>query len=526
MGSRGVTAAAVPSARADAPPIAEFIAHLRARRRGGAKIFAMSVAAGLLIAALVPARFRATATLAVLPAPEFTVREEAGSRTFNSSALALDQIMKAETEILESEDLHADTLADLGIGAVYPSLDPAVPRSLPVRLMSSIVGLLLSPWRVRPGNPVAALQDRALSRFADDLLVLPAKESDIITVSFGNRSGEVAARAINDLLARYAQRRGHLYDDPQVMVVRRETDALAVAVRDADAALASYKRVHAISDSFAERALLLHRQSDAAQALADAQAAGAEQHARLAVLDRQISEVSRPVPLYQEQDADTRLTAIDASLVDLRANLGVARTHYLDSSRRVTDLQAQLQVREAERAQMASQPNPSVVRAGRSLAVDPLLVDRAHAAAEQAAAAAHAAALLTELADVAGALARLEAAETSLAELARRKGVADANFAAASRVLAEQRLTEAEDALRMANVRVIQPARPPLRQTATRLLICLASVLLGAMAATLWFLVGYAARPTFLTGEGLAYATGLPVLGVFSAASGGDALVS
>jgi len=503
----------------DVPPIAEFLAHVRARRPGAARLFAMIVTAGLVVAALVPARFRATATLAVLPAPEFTVRQEAGSRTFNSSALALDQIMKAETEILQSDDLHADTLAEIGVGSVYPSLDPALTQSLPERLFAGAAELLLSPWRVTPANPVAAMQDRALNRFADDLLVLPAKESDIITVSFGNRSGAVAARVINVMLAHYAQRRGHLYDDPQMLVVRRETDALAVAVRDADAALANYKRAHAISDSGAERALLLHRQSNATQALADAQAAAAEQHARLASLDAQIRDVPLSVPLYQEHDTDIRLTAIDASLVDLRGNLGAARSHYRDTSRKVTDLLAQLQVREAERAQMASQTNPSVVRAGRSQAIDPLLVDRAHAASEEAASDAGASALVTELSDIAASLARLEATETSLADLARKKGVADANFAAASRVLAEQRLSEAEDALRMANVRVIQPARPPQRQTATRLLICLASVFLGGMAAILRFLLGYTVQPTFLTGEGLGYATGLPVLGVVSSDS-------
>jgi uncharacterized protein involved in exopolysaccharide biosynthesis len=510
----------------DPPPIVEFLAHLRARRSSATKLFAMAVAIGLLISALVPPRFRATATLAVLPAPEFTVRQEAGSRMFNNSALALDQIMKAETEILESDDLHADTLADVGVAAVYPSLDPSATRSLPARVIATAVDVVLSPWRARPNNPLAALQDKALDRFAGDLLVLPAKESDIITVSFVNRSGAIAAQVINDMLARYAQRRGHLYDDPQVMVVRRETEALAVAVHDADTALATYKRVHTISDRVAERVLLLHRQSDAAQALADAQAAEAEQHARLAALDQQIRGVSPSVPLYQEKDEDTRLTAIDASLVDLRSNLGAARSRYRDTSRKVTDLMTQLQVREAERAQMASHANPSVVRAGRSLAIDPLLIDRAHAAAEEAAAAARAGALLTELSDVAGSLVRLEATETSLADLTRRKVVADGNFAAASRVLAEQRLTEAEDTLRMANVRVIQPARPPQRQTLTRMLICLASVLLGAVYVLMWFLVGYAMQPTFLTGEGLAYATGMPVLGVFSGSSARNVFMS
>jgi hypothetical protein len=78
----------------------------------------------------------------------------------------------------------------------------------------------------------------------------------------------------------------------------------------------------------------------------------------------------------------------------------------------------------------------------------------------------------------------------------------------------------------MANVRVIQPARPPQRQTLTRLLICLASLLLGALAVLLWFLVGYAMQPTFLTAEGLGYATDLPVLGVFSAGADRNVFMS
>ncbi|MEJ0047286.1 MAG: hypothetical protein WDN04_15100 [Rhodospirillales bacterium] len=505
--------------REEGPPIGEFLAHLRARRRGALGIFAATVATGLVIAALLPPRFRATATLAVLPAPEFTVRQEAGSRAFNSSALALDQIMKAETVILESDELHAGTMGALGVASIYPSLDPESAQPAPLRLLADAAHFLLAPWRVTPLDPQAALQDRALDWFADDLTVLPAKESNIITVTFGHRSGAVAAQVLNTMMARYAQRRGHVYDDPQLTAVRGETDALGVAVREADAELAGYKKAHAISDSAAERALLLQRQSDAAQSLADALAASAEQHARLATLEQQIRGIPPSVPLYREQDHDTRLAAIDASLLALHENIGIARTNYRDTSRKVTDLVTQLEVREAERASVATPKNPSVVRDGRSLAIDPLLVDRAHAATEEAAAVARVRALHTELSDIAASLGRLEATETSLTNLMRRKNVADANFAAASRVLAEQRLTEAEDALRMANVRVIQPARAPQRPTATRKLICLASVLLGGLVAGIWFLLGYVVRPTFLTADGLAYATGMPVLGMFSSSA-------
>jgi polysaccharide biosynthesis transport protein len=505
------------STEEDAPPLAEFLAHLRAGARRAALIAGSIGAAALLIAALVPPRFHATATLAVLPAPEFTVRQEAGARAFNNSALAMDQIMKAETEILQSDDLHASTLAAAGVATIYPALDPAATPSLPLRLLHGAAHVLLSPWRVPPADPLAALQDQALRRFNNDLRVLPAKDSNVITVSFANRDGTVTSRVVNLMLARYAEQRGHLYDDPQLAVVQRESDGLAHSLREAETNLASYKFAHAISDSGTERALLLRRQSDTTQALADAETAAAEQQARLASLRRQIHIMPPTVSLYQENDPDTRLQAIDASLVDLHGQLAAARVHYRDSSRKIIDLLTQLHQRQRERSQLEKPGIPSVSRQGRTPSIDPLLLDRAHAATEAVAAIARAASLRTELTTITAALQQLSSEETILADLTRRRDLAANNYANASHVLAEQRLTEAEDALRMANVRVIQSARPPQHPAPVPLLICLAGALLGTLTALAWLVVGFATRPTFLTPAGLAYATGLPVLGVFPA---------
>jgi uncharacterized protein involved in exopolysaccharide biosynthesis len=76
-------------------------------------------------------------------------------------------------------------------------------------------------------------------------------------------------------------------------------------------------------------------------------------------------------------------------------------------------------------------------------------------------------------------------------------------------------LSEAEDARRFANVRIIQAARIPPHETWTRLLICLAGLVLGGSAAGFWLMLDFAGRSTFLTAAGLEYASGLPVLAVF-----------
>ncbi len=507
----------MPDARAqdEALQWAELRAHIRMDRAGAAMIWGGFFGAALLIAALLPPRYDATATLAVLPAPEFTVREDAGSHAMSTTGLAMDQVMKAETAILESPSLHDGTLQALGIATLYPDLDPLSQRSVLHQVVHGIAAVVLAPWRVTSANRAAALHEAALDNFASDLTVLPAKDANVITVTYHHRDGALAALAVNTMLARYAERRSTLYDDPQLAVVRRQTQEAAQQVREADAALASFKAAHVISDFAGERDLLLHRQSDTAQQLGEAASNAAEQQARLEALSSQIERLQRSVPLYNEADTDTRLQPIDAALVDLRGKLATAELHYRDTSRTVTDLRATIAAREAERSRLKADPAPSLARAGRSLALDPLLVDRAHAAAETAAAAARAGALRAQLASVAEALARLAADETTLADLTRRSAAASDNFTSASRVQSEQRMTEAEDSLRLANVRVIQPALVPQRPAPIPLLVVMAGFMLGGFAASAWVIGRFALRPTFLTPEGLAAATGLPVLAVF-----------
>ncbi len=501
----------------DGPRVAEFLAHCRADRPAALRLAACITIWALLIAALLPPSYTATATLAVLPAPEFTVRQDAGSHAFSSAALAMDQIMKAETAILESDSLHASTLGAVGTARLYPSLGPAQQRGVLGSLAHGVSAVLFAPWRITPPDPDAARQEEALRRFKHDLIVLPAKDANVITVSLSNHDGAVAAAAVNTMLASYAAQRFTLYDDPQLPVVRQQTEALARTVREADAALASFKAAHAITDIVTERDLLLRRRSETAQALAVAAANIAEQQARLAALAVQINRLPPTIPLFREDDADTRVQAVDVALVDLRGRLESAREQYRDTSHKVTDLRAQVLARETERRRMLASPIPSMDRTGRTPALDPLLLDRAHAAAEAAAAAARASALGHDLGDEEAALTRLNADETALADLTRRKAVAAESFASASRVQDEQRMTEAEDARRLATVRIIQPARVPQQPAPARLLTALAGLFLGPLTAVASIFARFALRPTFLTPEGLAAATGLPVLGVFPA---------
>lgn len=509
----------------DPAPLVEFLAFGYSRRRSAAAILIGTVALAFVTSAAMPSYYRATAWLAILPSPEFTVRQEAGSHAATSSVLALDQVMKAESEILLSDELHEQTIlgmaADAGIpastaaAALYADLDPRTPPALIDQIGHVLLHDVLWAWRADTNARTAGPMDAALRRFSEDLVVLPNKDSNVIKVTLLNTDPSRAARGLNAMLSSYAARRRSIYNDPQLAVAQKEADFTQSTVRAADEALSRFKSTHGFSDFAKERDLLLKQVSDATQRLFDAEAEDVQSEARLAVLDRHIDKMPSAPVLYQENDADLRLQALDAALVDLRGRLATAREHYRDDSKLVSGLRSEIVARELERKTAQQTTTPSILRRGRSPALDPLLVDRAHSAADRDGARATALSISGELSWLHGQLETLNADESQFADLSRRKAAADADFATAQHVVQEQTLTEAEDARRFANVRILQPARIPVYPTLTKLLIRIAGVVFGLAACFGWLLCRFSFETTLLTEAGLAHAAKLPVLAVF-----------
>ncbi len=317
----------------DGASLVEFLLYLHERRRAAVSTFAAVLSVAMLIAALIPPSYEATASVTILPAPEYTVRPEAGSATLANAALPMDQIMQAESEILNSDDLHEVALRRVGPGAVYKDLDPSFVPGAFSQALHPIVHALLFPWRPDPPDAAAARIDSGLRRFRRNLSILPSKDGNVISISFSNRDPQVAARVVTALIDSYAQRRGRVYDDPQLNAVRSQAEAASGSVAAAERALAEFKRRHDISDAAAQRGLMLRRRSDAEQAAADASSAASEQQARLAALSVQLKSEPVTVGLFQEHDPDTRVQTLLASLQDLHGRRAAARGRYQQPDR-------------------------------------------------------------------------------------------------------------------------------------------------------------------------------------------------
>lgn len=507
--------AASSGAAATLPSLREIAVSAWADRRRIWRAMAATLALAILLAVLLPARYVTSSSLVVLLGSEFTYRPEAGTPQSVSSALGADQIMKAEVEILNSDDLHEATLRQVGLDRVYPGFDD--PPGLLSRLVAAVTGLPRAAMEA-VGLPVAALRDidpvalAVARRLDNDLVVEAVKDANVLTVTFRNRDADVAAEVVNTLVARYLDRRHALYGDVQSATVQAQVRGLADALQQADAALASFKASHDIDSFELQRDLLLHRRDDLARALADSDAARAQLAARAASITRQLAGTPASVRGYTEDDPDSRAATLTASLQDLRGRATELATRYLPQSRVMQDAQAQVGAREAELSRLRGDRSSSVQRQTRNPTLDALLLDGDRAAIDLRAETARGTALATAAQAVAAALHDLGDSDEALQQLERRREVADSAYRASAKVLDDRRMVEAVAAERATNVRVIQPARVPLRPHRLTLPILAAGAVFSLLAGVAAAVLSDVTRPGVLSPEQVERRLGLPVL--------------
>ncbi len=504
-----------PRPHAGLPSARELAGSAFADRRRILGVAAGVLALALVAAVLVPAKYAASSSLVVLLGTEFTLRPEAGAPPAASQPMTSDEIMKAEIEILGGDDLHEQVVRHIGLATLYPRmLDPPGLVSQAVTAVRDglddagrALGLDIAPRR-----PVDLVKLAVVTRFDPALTAEATKDANVLTVTFRHEDAALSARVVNELVAAYLDRRRDLYGDVQLATVAAQARAAGVALAEADARLAAFKAAHAISDYPTQRDLMLHRRDLVLGAAQDAHALQAGLAQRIATLSGQLAATPQTVLAYTESDPDARASATMAGLADLRGKAADIAQRFLPGSRVMADMQAQLAAREAELRHARGGGGASALRTTRSANYDSLLLDRMHAqtdlraaAAQEAADAAQAGALGTELT-------ALDRSEDELVRLTRTRTLAESVQGDAVRLLQDRKLIEAVAAARADSVRVIQPAREPLKPRPLKLIIALVGVVGSLMTAGLTAVACEVLRRGFIAPETLERRMGLPVL--------------
>ncbi len=487
----------------------------RDRRRilaAGGVVMALAV----VLALVIPAKYVASSSLLVLLGPEYTVRPQAGTPAAATNTFDRDQILKSEIEILGSPALHEATMRRVGLASIYPDyLDPPgllarvkAWAAAQLRDAEAAVGITVKP-PVTP-DPVQV----ALREFDRNLDVLAVKDGSVLELEFRHPDADTAATVLNTLMAEYLQRRRALYEDLQSGAVERQVAGLRTELDAANARLAAFKAAHDISNYETERDLLLQQRNGLQGDLHSAEMAVAQSRARLGALTTELAASPATITEYADHDSDARAATLRAGIEELQAKQADLAAHYLPDSRPMQEAAAGIALRQQELRRLRAETDASATRIGRNPVHDGIDLDRVRSAAELQASLAQRDAAAGAVATLDATLRTLDADEVELQKLTRAASLAEDALHDLTRVLAERRVVEQIDAMRAANVRIVQPAEVPVRPRSLTLPILLAGTLLAGMAAAAAAVLGEALRNHIASAASLERTLGVPVLAV------------
>jgi uncharacterized protein involved in exopolysaccharide biosynthesis len=459
-------------------------------------IFFCIMALSIVIAVQVQPDYKSKSSLLVLMATEHTFRPAAGQQFTNSGGVDAEQVLRTEGGILGSDDLHRTVIREIGIEKMYPKL---LEKPGPVeqwfadtrRFVTDILGMTEKASETAPTDPMA----RAIDTFARNLTISVDKKSSVIGLEFTNPDKNVAANALRILETQYLVLRTQLYGDVQAPIVQVQQDVVGKQLADADAALQAFKQQHDISNFSERRAILLKQQGDQETALTKSEATIAEQTARLTQLNQQLGAVAGS----KKGGAPNAASALQGMVQAYQQRGEDAQTHYRGSPA-VDDARRQMLERQTDIARM---------QATQAYGVQ---TDRNKAEADVRSSLAGHDAIAAQLTAINKTLSALDAEESQLHQMERKRAILEDNYKAVTKILDERQTVEAVEAHRESSVRVIQPPRVPALPQPTRRLILLAGIVISLLLSVGSILMSHFFRAIYLRPEALEMDTGLTVL--------------
>ena len=450
----------------------------------------MAVAVGIAVS--IKPDYKAKSSLLVLLGTEHSFRPAAGQNFVNSGGVDAEQVLRTESSIIGSDDLHRTVIREIGLAKMYPKLlekpGPIQKWLMDVkRYVTDTLGMTDPATTGAEADPL----NKAVELFARNLTITVDKKSSVIGVEFTNPDKNVAADALRVLETQYLALREKLYGDVQAPIVKVQQQDVGKQLAAADDALQTFKQQHDISNFADRRQILMKQQGDLEIALAKADSMVAGQQARLNSLNQQLAATTG--------GKKNAAAALQGMVQAFRQREEEAQSRYRGSPA-VDEARREALDRQTDIARMQSTQAFNV-----QAELDKTSADLRYSIAGHDAIAA-------QLADLNKQIGKLDADELQLHQLERNRAILEDNYKAVSKILDEREVVETVEAHRESSVRVIQPPRAPDLPLATRRLILMAGIVISMLLSAGSVLMAHFFRAIYLRPEALEMDTGLTVL--------------
>lgn len=472
--------------------------------------FLAIVAASLLIVGT-PSSYTASASLLVKFGREYVYRPEVGNSLSSVPLSRTEEIVNSEIQILSSRDLKEKVVDALGWETLYPE-DKSVlsAGAAVVRERLEAIGVhefgawiekqvaafenwlaSLSASRQPPAQEVADMpqmtpREKAILRLEDDLKIEGVKDSTIINISYSNWNPQVAASAIEYLIAAFTEKRLGIYREPNLLFLRHQVNELREKLTTSEAALEAFRKSNDVHNIDEQIKILLQRESEFDNRLRDGATRINEIERRIAVLDEQLKSTPPTVTLSSETDQQ-QVRMAEQRLLELTLQEQQLLARYRSDHPMVQNMQNEMRkVQEYLNAQRRN-TGARVVTGLNQIRVQ-LQVERMGLESQLEPLRSSTELTRQQLAAIRDELQKVSLRQRQLRDLERELSLNERNYEMFRLKAEEERATAALDEERRTNIRVVQPPVAPARisglSKAVKVLLAgLFGTLLGAALA-------------------------------------------
>jgi len=369
-----------------------------------------------------------------------------------------EEQINSEIEILKSRFLAEKVIESLGPATIYEELKN--PKT----------GILSNLLRTQntPPSPI----ERAILKLRKGINVEGVRKSDVIDVSFKHTDSHMAATVVNTLVNLYLDHHVNVHKNPQSYeFFREQAQILKGQLKQSEEKLEAFKKQHNITSLDEEKTLQLRQEADLRTAFNQTLTQEAETENRTRQLRNQLAATPKTIPQGEEIDHNPYLiNTLQARLVELELKEKDLLTKYTEQSRLVQNVRDEIRmVRDKLAIHETKRYGKS--RSGLNVIYQRLQEDLLRNEAELKALKAKEEIQRAQLADYRKKLAKLNRIEMELTHLQHEVDVDRQNYRLYLTKFEESRISDAMDTEKIANVSMIEPARPPLKPVSPRIFL-------------------------------------------------------
>ena len=446
--------------------------------------------AGLALAMMAPTTYSASTRLIATLDDFYVYRPIAGGGPAGVP-LEQEQVIQAELQLLSSPAVAERVLSRFKLAEIYPEIAEARDREA--------AG---APPQARERIARNAFQ-AGVEALLSDLEAGAAPQTPVIAAQFTHKDPETAAEILNATVGAYLKYRAELLDDSS-------TDSFAVQRRtyeaellDAEDRIRRFLDANGISDFAAEKTSAEALISAARGELLTVESRVSAARAQIRGLEVQLRQTEPELDLFVEDSTDERLVELRLEREDLLSRYTPDSRPVQAIDRRIAQAEAYLGQQDGPRGTVRRGPNPIYQQLSTDLAT---LQAQADSLSEQRR-------------ELQRQLARLEARQKTLMELTprwqelqRARNLAEQGVLDYATRESESRARSQLAALNADNIRVIEPARPPIRGSSLKKPIAAAAFLFAGFTALMAGLLWAVTRKGFATPGAVERTLGVPVL--------------